>query len=67
MVPRNRRTGGLDSNALQHPKRFFGAIFEEFTGTGNMEIHLDRKLVEASSLNKTKSSAEFLAAMQKMG
>lgn len=66
-------SGGLDSNALQKPKRFFGAarnieeggsltimatalvdtgsrmddvIFEEFKGTGNMEIHLDRKLVE---------------------
>jgi transcription termination factor Rho len=64
-------SGGLDSNALQKPKRFFGAarkieeggsltiiatalidtgsrmddvIFEEFKGTGNMEIHLDRKL-----------------------
>ena len=66
-------SGGVDSNALQKPKRFFGAarnieeggsltivgtalidtgsrmddvIFEEFKGTGNMEIHLDRKLVE---------------------
>ena len=66
-------SGGIDSNALQRPKRFFGAarnieeggsltimatalvdtgsrmddvIFEEFKGTGNMEIHLDRKLVE---------------------
>jgi len=66
-------SGGLDSNALQRPKRFFGAarniedggsltiiatalvdtgsrmddvIFEEFKGTGNMELHLDRKLVE---------------------
>ncbi len=66
-------SGGLDSNALQKPKRFFGAarnieeggsltimatalvdtgsrmddvIFEEFKGTGNMEIHLDRKLVD---------------------
>ena len=64
-------SGGLDSSALQRPKRFFGAarnieeggsltiiatalvdtgsrmddvIFEEFKGTGNMEIHLDRKL-----------------------
>ena len=64
-------SGGLDSNALHKPKRFFGAarnieeggsltiiatalvdtgsrmdevIFEEFKGTGNMEIHLDRKL-----------------------
>jgi transcription termination factor Rho len=66
-------TGGVDSNALQKPKRFFGAarnieeggsltiiatalidtgsrmdevIFEEFKGTGNSEIHLDRKLME---------------------
>ena len=66
-------SGGVDSNALQRPKRFFGAarnieeggsltivatalvetgsrmdevIFEEFKGTGNMETHLDRKLVE---------------------
>ena len=135
-------SGGLDSNALQKPKRFFGAarnieeggsitimatalvdtgsrmddvIFEEFKGTGNMEIHLDRKLVDKrvfpaidiiksgtrkeellhtkddlnriwvlrkvlnslspveamelliDKLNKTKSNAEFLAAMQKMG
>ncbi|NBW69394.1 MAG: transcription termination factor Rho [Betaproteobacteria bacterium] len=66
-------TGGVDSNALQRPKRFFGAarkveeggsltiiatalvdtgsrmdevIFEEFKGTGNCEIHLDRRLYE---------------------
>ncbi|RMH52251.1 MAG: transcription termination factor Rho [Zetaproteobacteria bacterium] len=66
-------SGGVDSNALQRPKRFFGAarniegggsltiiatalidtgskmdevIFEEFKGTGNMELHLSRKLVE---------------------
>jgi transcription termination factor Rho len=66
-------SGGVDSNALQKPKRFFGAarnleeggsltivatalidtgsrmddvIFEEFKGTGNMEIHLERKLVD---------------------
>jgi transcription termination factor Rho len=66
-------SGGLDSNALQKPKRFFGAarcteeggsltilatalidtgsrmdevIFEEFKGTGNMELHLDRRLVD---------------------
>ena len=135
-------SGGLDSNALQKPKRFFGAarnveeggsltiiatalidtgsrmddvIFEEFKGTGNMEIHLDRKLsdkrvfpaidmqksgtrkeelllpredltriwvlrkvlaplspVEAMELlldrmGKTRTNADFLAAMQKMG
>ena len=72
-------SGGLDSNALQKPKRFFGAarnieeggsitimatalvdtgsrmddvIFEEFKGTGNMEIHLDRKLVGGSGTRK---------------
>src|ERR1017187_5471484 len=66
-------TGGVDSNALQRPKRFFGAarnieeggsltilatalidtgsrmddvIYEEFKGTGNMEIHLDRRMYE---------------------
>ncbi|MEQ1884066.1 MAG: transcription termination factor Rho [Bryobacteraceae bacterium] len=66
-------SGGVDSNALQRPKRFFGAarnieeggsltivasalidtgsrmddvIFEEFKGTGNMEVHLDRKLMD---------------------
>jgi transcription termination factor Rho len=66
-------SGGIDSNALQRPKRFFGAarnveeggsltiistalidtgsrmddvIFEEFKGTGNCEIHLDRRLVD---------------------
>src|SRR5512137_1893117 len=135
-------SGGLDSNALQKPKRFFGAarnieeggsltiiatalvdtgsrmddvIFEEFKGTGNMEIHLDRKLVDKrvfpaidinksgtrkeellqpkeelnrvwvlrkvlsplsqvecmellqDKLGKTKSNAEFLASMQRMG
>jgi transcription termination factor Rho len=135
-------SGGLDSNALQKPKRFFGAarnieeggsltiiatalvdtgsrmddvIFEEFKGTGNMEIHLDRKLVDKrvfpaidiqksgtrkeellmvredlnrvwvlrkvltplspveamelllDKMSKTKSNAEFLAAMQRMG
>jgi transcription termination factor Rho len=73
VVPTSGRilSGGVDSNALQKPKRFFGAarkiegagsltivatalidtgsrmdevIFEEFKGTGNLEIHLDRKL-----------------------
>jgi transcription termination factor Rho len=66
-------TGGVDANALQRPKRFFGAarnieeggsltilatalvdtgskmddvIFEEFKGTGNSEIHLDRRIAE---------------------
>src|SRR3974390_1106194 len=77
-------SGGVDANALQKPKRFFGAarnieeggsltimatalidtgsrmddvIFEEFKGTGNMEVHLDRALVDrrifpAINLNK---------------
>lgn len=85
-------SGGLDSNALQKPKRFFGAarnvekggsltiiatalidtgsrmdevIFEEFKGTGNMEIHLDRKLAErrifpAIDLNKSGTRKEDL-------
>ncbi len=66
-------TGGFDANALQRPKRFFGAarnieeggsltiiatalidtgsrmdevIYEEFKGTGNMELHLDRRMME---------------------
>jgi len=43
-------SGGVDSNALHKPKRFFGrmdeVIFEEFKGTGNSELHLDRKLME---------------------
>ena len=69
-------SGGLDSNALQRPKRFFGSarniedggsltilatalvdtgsrmddvIFEEFKGTGNMEVHLDRRLADKRS------------------
>ncbi|MFM8727517.1 MAG: transcription termination factor Rho, partial [Planctomycetaceae bacterium] len=74
-IPNSGKTlsGGVDANALQHPKRFFGAarcveeggsltiiatalidtgsrmdevIFEEFKGTGNTELHLDRRLVE---------------------
>ena len=135
-------SGGLDSNALQKPKRFFGSarnieeggsltimatalvdtgsrmddvIFEEFKGTGNMEIHLERKLVDKrvfpaidiqksgtrkeelllstddlnrvwvlrkvlnplspveamelllDKMGKTRSNADFLASMQKMG
>jgi len=78
-------TGGVDSNALQRPKRFFGAarnveeggsltiiatalidtgsrmddvIYEEFKGTGNMEIHLDRRMAEKRlypSLNVNRS------------
>ena len=78
-------SGGVDSNALQRPKRFFGAarnieeggsltiiatalidtgsrmddvIYEEFKGTGNMEIHLDRRMAEKRlypSLNVNRS------------
>ena len=50
-------TGGVDSHALERPKRFFGAaidtgskmdevIYEEFKGTGNQELHLERKIAE---------------------
>jgi transcription termination factor Rho len=85
-------SGGVDSNALHKPKRFFGAarnieeggsltiigtalidtgsrmdevIFEEFKGTGNMEIHLDRRLVErriypAIDINKSGTRREDL-------
>jgi transcription termination factor Rho len=85
-------SGGVDSNALQRPKRFFGAarnveeggsltiiatalvdtgsrmdevIFEEFKGTGNMEIALDRKLMEkrifpCMDLNKSGTRKEDL-------
>jgi transcription termination factor Rho len=89
-------TGGVDANALQKPKRFFGAarnieeggsltiiatalvdtgskmdevIFEEFKGTGNMELHLDRKLVEkrtfpAIDINKSGTRKEELLVDQ---
>ncbi len=85
-------TGGVDANALQHPKRFFGAaravdeggsltilatalvdtgsrmdevIFEEFKGTGNTELHLDRRMVEkriwpAIDVNKSGTRREEL-------
>jgi transcription termination factor Rho len=85
-------SGGVDSNALHKPKRFFGAarnieeggsltiiatalidtgsrmdevIFEEFKGTGNMELHLDRKLSEkrtfpAIDINKSGTRKEDL-------
>jgi len=85
-------SGGVDSNALQRPKRFFGAarnieeggsltiiatalidtgsrmddvIFEEFKGTGNLEIHLERKLVDkrvfpAIDINKSGTRKEEL-------
>jgi len=83
-------SGGLDANALQQPKKFFGSarkveeggsltilatalvdtgsrmddvIFEEFKGTGNLEIHLDRKLVDrriwpAIDINKSGTRRE---------
>lgn len=88
-------TGGVDSNALQRPKRFFGAarnieeggsltiiatalvetgskmddvIYEEFKGTGNMEIHLDRRIAErrvypAININRsgTRRDEKFMA------
>lgn len=85
-------SGGLDSNALQKPKRFFGAarnieeggsltimatalvdtgsrmddvIFEEFKGTGNMELHLERRLADkrifpAIDLNRSGTRKEEL-------
>jgi transcription termination factor Rho len=85
-------SGGVDSNALQRPKRFFGAarnieeggsltiiatalidtgsrmdevIFEEFKGTGNMEIQLDRRLADkrmfpAIDINKSGTRKEEL-------
>ncbi|MDO8789937.1 MAG: transcription termination factor Rho [Sulfuritalea sp.] len=95
-------TGGVDANALQKPKRFFGAarnieeggsltiiatalietgsrmddvIYEEFKGTGNMEIHLDRKMAEkrvypAINVNRSGTRREELllvpAVLQKM-
>jgi transcription termination factor Rho len=90
-------SGGVDSNALQRPKRFFGAarnieeggsltiiatalvetgsrmddvIFEEFKGTGNMEIHLDRKLSDkrifpAIDLQKSGTRKEELLIQSK--
>ncbi len=85
-------TGGVDANALERPKRFFGAarnieeggsltilatalvdtgskmdevIYEEFKGTGNMEIHLDRRIAEkrvfpAININKSGTRREDL-------
>ncbi|HEX5421768.1 MAG TPA: transcription termination factor Rho [Gammaproteobacteria bacterium] len=87
-------TGGVDANALQRPKRFFGAarnieeggsltiiatalidtgskmddvIYEEFKGTGNMEIHLDRRIAEkrvfpAININRSGTRKEELLA-----
>ncbi|QTS84247.1 transcription termination factor Rho [Coxiella endosymbiont of Amblyomma nuttalli] len=89
-------TGGVDANALQRPKRFFGAarnveeggsltiiatalvetgskmddvIFEEFKGTGNMEIHLDRRIAEkrifpAININRSGTRREELMLKQ---
>ncbi len=95
-------TGGVDANALQRPKRFFGAarnieeggsltiiatalvdtgskmdevIYEEFKGTGNLEIHLDRRIAEkrvypAININRSGTRREELlldpAEMQKI-
>lgn len=85
-------TGGVDSNALHRPKRFFGAarnleeggsltilatalidtgskmdevIYEEFKGTGNMEVHLDRRIAEkrvypAININRSGTRREEL-------
>ena len=85
-------TGGVDANALQRPKRFFGAarnieeggsltilatalidtgsrmddvIYEEFKGTGNMEVHLERKIAErrvypAININRSGTRKEEL-------
>ena len=89
-------TGGVDANALQKPKRFFGAarnveeggsltiiatalidtgsrmddvIYEEFKGTGNMEIHLDRRMAEkriypAINVNRSGTRREELLLKQ---
>lgn len=95
-------TGGVDANALQKPKRFFGAarnveeggsltilatalvetgsrmddvIYEEFKGTGNMEVHLDRRIAEkrifpSININRSGTRREELlmpqAELQKM-
>ena len=88
-------TGGVDANALQKPKRFFGAarhieeggsltiiatalidtgsrmddvIYEEFKGTGNMELHLDRRMAEkrvypAINVNRSGTRREELLLM----
>lgn len=89
-------TGGVDANALQRPKRFFGAarnveeggsltiiatalidtgskmdevIYEEFKGTGNMELHLDRRIAEkrtfpAINVNRSGTRREELMVSQ---
>ena len=90
-------TGGVDANALQKPKRFFGAarnveeggsltiiatalvetgsrmddvIYEEFKGTGNMEVHLDRRIAEkrlfpAIHINRSGTRREELLMPEK--
>jgi len=90
-------TGGVDANALQKPKRFFGAarnveeggsltiiatalietgsrmddvIYEEFKGTGNMEVHLDRRIAEkrvfpAIHINRSGTRREELLLPEK--
>ncbi len=90
-------TGGVDANALQKPKRFFGAarnveeggsltiiatalvetgsrmddvIYEEFKGTGNMEVHLDRRIAEkrvypAIHINRSGTRREELLIPEK--
>ena len=89
-------TGGVDANALQRPKRFFGAarnieeggsltiiatalvdtgsrmddvIYEEFKGTGNLEVHLDRKIAEkrvypSININRSGTRREELLTSQ---
>ncbi len=89
-------TGGVDANALQRPKRFFGAarnieeggsltiiatalietgsrmddvIYEEFKGTGNMELHLDRSIAEkriypAININRSGTRREELLTLE---
>ena len=89
-------TGGVDANALQRPKRFFGAarnieeggsltilatalidtgskmdevIYEEFKGTGNLEIHMDRRIAEkrvfpAININRSGTRREELITNQ---
>jgi len=84
-------TGGLDANALQQPKKFFGSarkveeggsltilatalvdtgsrmddvIFEEFKGTGNMEVHLDRRLMDKRIFPTMNSKRSFLWSVQ---
>ena len=98
MIPASGKvlTGGVDANALQKPKRFFGAarntqeggsltilatalidtgskmdevIYEEFKGTGNMELHLERRIAEkrvfpAININRSGTRREELITDQ---